>query len=501
MECVSFIMRKQRRNIFYGLPVILLTACGVGRNASFSPERKFAPEKLKKDFTILRNIYEKSHPGIYWYTPKDSIDYYFDKGFAALNDSMTEPQFKNILSQAIEHLQCGHSSTKFSKKYDNYLFDTRRSQFPLQLKVTADSLIHLFDPNPADSFLYRGAVIKSINGISAKQLIDTMASIISTDGIAMNFKYQQLTNSFAYYHRSLFGVSKEYTITYLNKFGNETTSIVKPYDPSKDSGRRREIVPLVERTRREIRKEKQQQTFSFFIDSTNRLAVLNVNNFGSHLKKRLIKKAFKKIDRLKIKNIVLDMRLNGGGLINKSIYLAKFLKEAPFSFMDSVVTPKKKLTAPGYVKQRLLYNLGLWWFAKKGNDGNYHFRYYENRIYPLKDKYHFNGHIYIVTGGNTFSAASLFVASLKGQSNVTVVGEETGGGYYGNNGVFIPDIILPNTFIRVRLPLFRIVNNVLHIKDGHGVKPDIEVAPTAKTIMLNIDPKIEKVKELVKQHQ
>jgi hypothetical protein len=473
----------------------------VGRNVAFSPERKFAPEKLKKDFSVLKNIYEKSHPGIYWYTPKDSMDYYFNEGYATLKDSMTEPQFKTILSQTIQHLECGHSSTKFSKEYETYLFDTRRAQLPMQLKVMNDSLINLFDVNPADSFLYRGAVIKSINGLSAKQLIDTLASTISTDGISMNFKYQQLTNSFSYYHRSLYGVSKEYTIKYINKLGYEATSIVRPYDPSKDSSRRREIFPLAERTKREIRKEKQQQTFSFVIDSVSRSGVLNVNNFSSHLRKRFIKRAFKKIEHLHLKNIVLDMRLNGGGLINKSIYLAKFLKETPFSFMDSVVTPKKKLTTPRYVKQRFLYNLGLWWFAKKGKDGNYHFRYYEHRMYPLKDKYHFNGNIYVVTGGNTFSAASLFVSSLKGQSNVTVVGEETGGGYYGNNGVFIPDIVLPHTFIRVRLPLFRIVNNTLHVKDGHGVKPDIEAAPTVQTIMLNVDPKIEKVRELIKQHQ
>lgn len=473
----------------------------MGRNASFSPERKFAPEKLQKDFNVLRNIYEKSHPGIYWYTPKDSMDHYFNEGYAALKDSMTEPQFKTILSQTIQHLECGHSSTKFSKKYETYLFDTRRAQLPMQLKVMNDSLIHLFDPNPADSFFYRGAVIKSINGISAKKLIDTLSSTISTDGISMNFKYQQLTNSFAYYHRSLFGVSKEYIITYINKYGSEATCVIKPYDPFKDSNRTREIIPLIQKTKREIRKEKQQQTFSFFIDSTNGLGVLNVNNFSSHLRKRFIKRAFKKVDHLHLKNIVLDMRLNGGGLINKSIYLAKFLKDASFGFMDSVVTPKKKLTTPRYVKQRFLYNLGLWWFAKKGKDGNYHFRYYENRVYPLKSKYHFGGNIYVVTGGNTFSAASLFVSSLKGQSNVTVVGEETGGGYYGNNGVFIPDIVLPNTFIRVRLPLFRIVNNTSHVKDGHGVKPDIEVAPTVQSIMRNIDPKIEKVRELAKQHQ
>ena len=488
--------------IFYHLLlIILLASCGVGRNVSFSPERKFAPEKLKEDFLIVRNIYEKSHPGVYWYTAKDSMDNIFNENYAAIKDSMTEPQFKNLVSQTIQHIQCGHSSTKYSKEYESYLTTTRFSQFPLQLKVLNDSLINLFNANPHDSLLYRGAVIKSINGLPAKRIIDTLTGNISTDGISMNFKYQQVTNSFPYYHRTVFGVSKEYKISFINKSGEEITAVVKPYDPQKDSARRRGVAPLTEKTRREIRKEKQQQTFSFFIDSASKLGVLNVNNFSSNLKRRFVKRAFKTVNKNGIKNIAIDLRLNGGGLINKSIYLAKYLKESPFRYMDSVIAVKKKLTTPKYVKNRFVINLGLFWFAKKKNDGQYHFRYYERKTYPVKTRNHFNGKVFIVTGGNTFSAASLFASSLKGQQNVTIVGEETGGGYYGNNGVFIPDIVLPNTFIRVRLPLFRIINNKNHPKDGHGVKPDIEVIPTVQTIRRNIDPKVEKVKELVKQNQ
>lgn len=483
------------------LLIIFLASCGISRNTGFFPERKFPVEKMQKDFSILREIYEKSHPGIYWYTAKDSMDFFFDKDYAAIKDSMTEPQFKNLLSQTIQHLQCGHSSTKYSRKYDFYLFNSRLPQFPLQLKVLNDSLINLFNAHRKDSLFYRGAVIKSIDGFTAKQIIDTLCTTISTDGRSMNFKYQQITNNFPYYYATVFGTKKEYQLTYINKEGIEATTRLKVYDPKEDSTRRNQITPLEEKTRRQIRKEKQQRTFSVAVDTINSLALLNVNNFSSSLKKRFIRRTFKQIKKLGIQNIALDMRLNGGGLINKSIYLAKYLKAEPFKFMDSVVAVKKKLMHPEYIRQRFIYNLGLWWVAKKSNDGNYHFRFYEKHLYELKEQNHFNGKIFLVTGGNTFSAASLFVASLKGQPNVTVVGEETGGGFYGNNGVFIPDIILPNTHIRVRLPLFRIVNDKSFAKDGHGVIPDISVVPTVQTIMRNVDPKIDKVRELAKQHQ
>ena len=57
----------------------------------------------------------------------------------------------------------------------------------------------------------------------------------------------------------------------------------------------------------------------------------------------------------------------------------------------------------------------------------------------------------MLSGGNTFSASTLFIQAVKKQPNVTVVGEESGGGAYGNNAWLIPDITLPIT--KVQIPL------------------------------------------------
>ncbi|HET9057530.1 MAG TPA: S41 family peptidase [Chitinophagaceae bacterium] len=491
------------KNFYFILLIIFLTSCGVNNHTSFSPKRKFSVQKMQEDYSILRNIYEKSHPGIYWYTSKDSMDYFFDSGYTKIKDSMTEPEFKNLLSQTIQHIKCGHSSTKYSRKYDYHLFNNRLPQFPLQLKVLNDSLVMLFNAHRKDSLFYRGAIITSINGYKAKKIIDTLCSVISTDGVSLNFKYQQITNNFPYYYSGVFGVQKDYTIKYITKEGIESTTTIKAYKPAEDSLRRIGITAslIPKKTKKQVRQEKRLQTFSASIDTFNKLAILNVNTFGSNLKRRFIKRAFKQIKNSGIQHIAIDLRLNGGGLINKSIYLARYLKNSPFRFMDSVVAVNNKLTSGKYIHHRFVYTVGLWFLTKKGRDGNYHFRLFENRLYSPKKQNFFKGKIYLLTGGNTFSAASLFASSLKGQANVVVVGEETGGGYYGNNGVFIPDIVLPNTHIRVRLPLFRVVNNKSFTKDGHGVKPDIEVMPTVQTIMRNIDPKMEKIRELVKQNQ
>ncbi len=89
---------------------------------------------------------------------------------------------------------------------------------------------------------------------------------------------------------------------------------------------------------------------------------------------------------------------------------------------------------------------GFSWHSSpaKKRDGYFHFGYFERKRFKPKKKNHFDGTVYILTGGNTFSASTLFTQAVKHQKNVVVTGEETGGGAYGNNAWLIPDITLPN---------------------------------------------------------
>ena len=77
-----------------------------------------------------------------------------------------------------------------------------------------------------------------------------------------------------------------------------------------------------------------------------------------------------------------------------------------------------------------------------------------------------------------------------------VVGEETGGGAYGNTAWLIPDVTLPNTKLRFRLPLFRLVIDRNEEK-GRGVVPEVPALPSVEAILKNEDYKLEKVKELM----
>jgi hypothetical protein len=80
---------------------------------------------------------------------------------------------------------------------------------------------------------------------------------------------------------------------------------------------------------------------------------------------------------------------------------------------------------------------------------------------------------------------------------VQLVGEETGGGYYGNSAIHLLTVVLPNTKIQITLPLFRVVLE----KDrsmGRGVMPDLLVPPNSYAIKQGVDLKLQVVKQKIK---
>src|SRR5690242_9683480 len=154
--------------------VLILSACSVGRSA-FSPSRKYSSEELLEDYNIYRKTMEAHHPGLYWYTSRDSMNYYFDYGAGQLKDSLTEPDFRKVLNYVTAKINCGHTTVRSSKKWSDYSDTVRLGKlFPLSVKVWDQAMVVTTNLNRRDSILKRGTEITSINGMSKEKLIDTM---------------------------------------------------------------------------------------------------------------------------------------------------------------------------------------------------------------------------------------------------------------------------------------------------------------------------------------
>lgn len=487
------------RRLLFPFILPLFFSCSVSKN--YNPNKKYSKETLQKDYSFLRNVLEKKHPSLYWYTPKDSMDYYFDEGYKAITDSMTELQFGwKILAPLTATIHCGHTSFSMSKAWNKFIKNKRIPSFPLYLKIWGDTMVALKNLNPQDSVIKRGTIITSINGLTTTDLTSTMFDYMVEDGYSDNVNYIRLSGSFPYFHRNIFGLYKTYNVGYIDIKGEERNVMLPYFSPPADSlDKLKKNVPGI-KEKKLSKKEKLENIRSLQMEES--LATMTVNSFTKSRLHHFFKSSFRKLKKAEANNLVVDIRANGGGDIDNYVLLTKYLRRSPFKVADSAYADSKNFSPfTHHITSGFFNNIGLLFFTHKKQDGNYHFRFWERHTFTPKRRNHFNGNVYVLTNGLTFSASSLFCNALKGQQNVTLVGEETGGGWYGNSGIMIPDIILPETKLHVRLPFFRIVQYHHIVEKGTGVIPDVYVGPNVKDIISGVDTKMEKVKELISAQQ
>lgn len=478
--------------------LLFFSSCAVTKR--FDPNKKYGPDQLQSDYALFRAILERDHPGLYWYTPVDSMNYYFEKGRSMLQDSLTETGFRTVLSYVLAKIRCGHTTVRTSKAY------SRRGTgryFPLVIKAWGDTSVVTQNLSRRDSNVVRGSLLTAINNVPMRSIIDSMFQHLSADGYNLTHKYQTISNRgvFGSTYTALFGVRQKYKVSYIDTLGRERADSVSLYVVRPDTSRRLRP-PLPQPSKKERKKQLLLANRSLRFDSAVNMAIMDVGTFtkGFHLP-HFFKSSFKELKKRKTKNLIIDLRSNGGGSVTNSNLLTKFIADKPFRIADTLYALHRASPYRKYQKDRLANGLFLLFMTRKKQDGNYHFRYFERKDFKPKKKNHFKGNVYILTGGNTFSAATLFAQKVKGQNNVTIVGEEAGGGAYGNNAWLIPDVTLPITKVRFRLPLFRLVMDASIPKAGRGVMPEVEALPTVKDIRLNKDYKLDKVRELIMMQQ
>jgi hypothetical protein len=207
-----------------------------------------------------------------------------------------------------------------------------------------------------------------------------------------------------------------------------------------------------------------QQTV-FFEEKNNSTAYLQIKNFSSSTDE-LTAALPKIVENKTFKNLIIDLRDNGGGGINAAFALAKHIVTED---LEVGYFPTNKLNYSGY--QPELFNK-LPELQPKSTDefGN------ELRttpgvklIFKKPNNPVFSGNLYVLTNNNTASTCEPIVYALKNSKKATIIGEKTHGAMlaaspYVASGKYV--LMLPiadfYTYDGIRL-------------DKVGVNPDITV--------------------------
>jgi C-terminal processing protease CtpA/Prc len=498
----DFLMNNLLKLLVYSTTILGLISCVATKNKNYIYNQKYSTKAFQKDAIVLKQVLETHHPSLYWHTSKDSMDKLFSD---LLNynskDSLTEIECRNKLQQVVEQIKCGHTTVRFSKQFNQEATKFLYPIFPLQIKTWGDSLVVLGRYNVADSMLKRGTIITSINGKKTKEILKAMFKLVSTDANANNHKSQVITGNFPLWHKYCFGLDSIYSVGYIKENGMEDIVTIKWFKPIIDTSKKiKRPKEEITKTNQPSKKEKRIALLlskrSLVIDSASNTAYIKLSSFTGGKLKVFFRKSFKTIHQQNIKNLVFDLRENSGGRVHNAILLNKYLSKLAFKVGDTIAAKSPTLTNGKYIGFHWAYTIAKIFGSKKLADGYWHNSVYETKYFAPKTTFHFDGKIYIIQGGYTFSAATLFAGWLRNQSNVTTVGEESGGAYYGNSAMFIPTIYLPNTKLRVSLPLYKLVMDNYRQK-GSGIIPHIEIPPNSYAIKKGLDLKIERLKQII----
>lgn len=461
----------------------------------FNPHRKFSPDELKQDFDLYRNILEERHPSLYWYTPKPIMDEAFLTARLQLTDSLTELEFRKLLMRVNSLIQCGHTSIKASKKYAKYQDTVKaKASFPLAIKTWNDTAVIVSNAYKPDSALVRGVHLVAINGCSIKAILDTLRLYISADGGNRVAKDQLISNAgwWGPFYTAVFGQRPPYEITYQDANGAIKNTTLQALTLRQDT------LSAPKKPEKKTKKQRLEAARSLKIDPTQAVAVMQLNSFSNRLQLgRFFRTSFREMKAHQVQHLILDLRSNGGGRVTYSTLLTRFIAAEPFKLADSLYAKTGKSHYSRYIKNDFWMKLILAISTRKKTSEQLHYSYFEKHKFTPLRKNHFDGQVFILSGGATYSASTLVMAVLRPQHNVILVGEPSGGTAYGNTAWLIPDVTLPHTNVRFRLPLFRLVMDKNRPKDGQGVLPEVWATPTIEAIKKGEDYKMKRARELI----
>lgn len=455
--------------------------------AGHAHAQKISPDSAKAYIGDLIRELDAKHPGIYRYHSKTEFGLYVDSVKNSVTDSVTELGLYRVLKPVMSHIGCLHTGISLPKTYWDSL-DKRPNLLPLQLYVKEDKA-YIIQNFSNDSSLAPGTEIVRINGKTVPQMLGVLLPAIPSDGYNLSMKYRALYHSFPLWYRSMLEITETFEVE-IRPAGKTRLHILP--------GKTRAELPFLEET-------VFPEPLAFDIrDSIGWLTVHTFSNSDIRRAKQRFKpfvdRAFRELKKHAIRHLVLDLRDNTGGSDDNAAYLARYFFDRPYRYWDRIEVTEavakeiKGLYRIFYRKPLQKGTAWLWQKAKTVSD----FDYYELQK-PVNEPY--EGQVYVLINGFCMSSCSDFAAVVSSRP-VVFFGEETGGGYGGNNSGMMPESVLAPSNLIITVPLQAYYTAVDTTRGfGHGTLPDYPVETTVDELIRNEDKTLNFVRAFIKNRK
>jgi len=284
-----------------------------------APGNQFSQTELQADFLQFRQLLEENHCCLYEYTSKARMDSLFDLSYNRISDSMRLEEFFRLLAPITAGIGCMHTATWMPGRFFS---QQAENMFPLQVRLIDNYLVVTGSYNDSAE-VPGGSIILEINGMPATTIVERLRTIASADALNPWFKDAQLTRRFSMFYASYFGFPDKYVVTYA--LPGRKRSATATLNPAAIDAVRKVVFahfsgpPL----RMDIMEEK----------ST---AVMTIETFIYYDKvdyfRHFMDSSFLVIKEKGIRNLILDLRGNGGGDPFCAVILLSYLEKKPVPY-------------------------------------------------------------------------------------------------------------------------------------------------------------------------
>ncbi|WP_198045041.1 S41 family peptidase [Spirosoma montaniterrae] len=474
---------------------------------SYDPNRLYTPQQLREDFQVLHMALEQLHPGLYRYTPRDSMDVAYRQTLSQLTKPMTDAAFGLVVRPYLGLVRCVHTSLNASADRSRYVRRNKFAPFPLSLIHDQGRLY--VAPAPKDQPTIKAFdELVAVNGKSVSTLLRQFESQNWADGYITAARRSLTATRFGTWYQAAFGYSDSLTVLVADSSGQLRTETLRFSRKSVKKDQKKAEADTARKQQQTLRSapllKKKELSLTLVDDDstapTNQLAVLRIDGFENEAMRRQFRRVFRLLRERNVKRLVIDVRGNFGGSAITCRDLLRYVADRPFRFWDSTVAKRRdKGNLPAQVRYGGLFPwLDLKLRVKRDANGLLQQTYYRREVKPYTRR-RFTGPVFVLTNSLSFSAAAIFPALARSlNSQVTIVGRETGGGEVSCNAGHSFRVELPNTKYQLMVPYYHIRWNSQQPDRGLGVQPDVPVAVGPATWRSGRDADLDRVKALVR---